>query len=277
MLMVRYFPSLQVIRSLIIMLAIFCNSPLHAETRVFSSETTSITFDKSCKEISKPSNIVVVFDSEPESAPSGWFYGKTISPAEFRRTSSNNYEVIYPITRLNNLAPSHMKLLPSKNGFSVLIQDHIPEDEMLRESTCYFEKLEASLIPSNESSDADKVKAKDLFTSELLILEGDDLLFKKNEYRAAETKGYEALAIMERYYGKHSKETLNAVGVVAFALTYLERFDEALDVIEPYLKSFPDHAKLKELETLLQAAKKEQDELFRIDPDSNELAFESIG
>lgn len=35
MLMVKYFPSMQVIRSLIIMLAIFCNSPLHAELKEF--------------------------------------------------------------------------------------------------------------------------------------------------------------------------------------------------------------------------------------------------
>ena len=46
-----------------------------------------------------------------------------------------------------------------------------------------------------------------------------------------------------------------------------ERYDEALEVILPYRKALPDHALIKEAEELILGKKKEQDDLFRYEPD----------
>lgn len=250
------------------LLSVFCHSTSHAESKVFRSVTSSVTIDKSCKEKPDHFEIMLVFDGEPETASSGWFYGKGTMTAEFKSISPAQYDVTYSSPKFHKLPPSKMELHPSKDGYRAVLRDHTPEDKKIRDSACFFEKLEVDLVPAKELSDSIKMQAKDVFSAEVMILEGYSLIFDKSEYRAAETKGHEALSILERTLGKTSEQTLDAAAVIAFALMYLERFDEALAVIEPYRKALPERPDLKELEELLQKGKKKQDDLFRYDPGS---------
>lgn len=256
----------------------FCSSAAYAESKAFKGTSTTITIDKSCKNKPDLFEIILVFDGPTESALSGWFYGKGTSTAEFRRVSPTNFEVIYPTTRYKKQPPSHLTLTPSEKGFLAVIRDHIPEEKTVRESECFFEKVEVTLKPTTDDGNDLMVRAREHFTSELLLTEGSDLLWNINDYRSAEEKGHKSLLIMEGIYGKYSEKTLDSSAIITFALMRLERFDEALAVIEPYLQSLPDNADIKELVGILRAAKKEQDELFRSDPDSEgAVAFGPIG
>ena len=211
-----------------------------------------------------------MLENDSEGKSSGLFYGKGTSSAEFRSVAPLRYEVIYPEASYNKLPASHMELIPVEGGYRAVIRDHIPEDKVLRESTCYFEKMEVILKPLDEPVDSVKARAKDLLSAEYIMTEGFHLIFNKNEFRAAEALGYKALPILERLYGKLIKEAFYADAIISLALMGLERFDEALNIIAPYHKVLPDDKILKELEELLQKSKKEQDDLFRYDPDSKE-------
>lgn len=251
-----------------ILLSIFCHSTAYAEPRVYSGITTSITIDKFCKEKPDNSEIILVFNGEKESSSSGWFFGKGTSTAEFKRITPTRFEVTYAVTRYNKLPPSYMELLPSKDGFHAVISDHITEDRALRESTCFFEKMEVYLKPTKGSADNTIMQAKALSTSELIMIEGQDLLLNKKDFPGADSQGRKSLAILEPVFGKLSKETLQSAGLIVWALIEQSRFDEALEIITPYRKAMPDDKVLKELEEVLEEEIKEQNELFKSDPDS---------
>ncbi len=251
-----------------ILVSISCHSKAQTGSQAFSGETSSIIPDKSCSEKPKNLEMTIVFDGKPESATFGWFYGKGTSTAEFIRISPTRFEVNYAVTRFNKLPPSSMVLLPTKEGFHVVVKDHIPEDKELRESSCFFEEMEADLKPLDESADNLKKRGKELFSADLIMAEGSDLLWGKKDYKAAIDRGTKALAIYDGIYEKWSKESINASAIIAFALMYQDRFDEALEVILPYRKALPDHDLLKEFVKKIQREKKKQDDLFRHDPDS---------
>lgn len=251
------------------------NKLVYAEYKVYNGNSSTLNFDKFCDEIPSQKNITLVLE-ESDGKISGWFYGKGTSTAEIRQMTSSKFEVIYPITLYKNLPSSNMELLPFGGGYKVIIRDYIPEDNGIRASTCFFEKLEANLTPINESINASSMLcAKDLFLAELMLIEGFDLLYSEYEYLAAQAKGYASLKILEQIYGKLSEEALNADALVAFAFMRMERFDEALFVIEPYCKIFPNHKLLSDFLELLQNEKAEQDKLFKYDintPSNEDLA-----
>lgn len=251
-----------------IFLSIFCHGTAHAGSRVFSGITTAITIDKFCKEKPDNSEIILVFNGEKESSSSGWFFGEGTGAAEFKRISPTRFEVTYAVTRYNKLPPSHMELLPSKDGFHAVISEHIPEDQLIRESTCFLEKVEVNLKSTKDSADNAIIQAKALSISELIMVEGQDLLLNKKDFPGADSQGRKALAILEPVFGKLSKEALHAVAQIAWALIEQERFDEALEILTPYRKTLPDIKILKELVEVLKKAIKQQDELYKYDPDS---------
>lgn len=254
--------------AVVLLLFIFWINPAYAGSQAFSGFTTTITPDKSCSD--KPNNheMTLVFDGEPESATSGWFFGKGTSAAEFKRISPTRFEVTYAVTRYNKLPLSSMELLPSMDGFNVVVQDHIPENKEIRESLCFFETLKAIILPLS-GVDADlKTRAKELFAADLIMLESENLLYKQKEYNAAIAQANKALPFYVSNFGQWSKESLNTTTLIVFAMMYQERFDEALEIITPYRKALPDHALLKEFEEMIIKVKKEQDDLFRSDPDS---------
>jgi hypothetical protein len=262
-----------------IMLAyIFCDSAAWAGPRVFAGNTTSIIPDKTCPEKVRTGEIVLLLDGDPVSDTSGWFYGKETSPAEFRMISPMRYEVTYPVTRYRKLPPSHMELQPFEDGFRAVVRDHIPEDKELRESACFYERMEVVLKPVNEPAGDIRAMVGELFSAELILQEGTDLLFSQKDYRSAEEKGRKALDILERIHGKSNRETLNASALIMFSLMWRDRFDEALEVIAPYCALLPDDKELKEIGEILRNLKNLQDELFRYDPDSRStVVLEPIG
>lgn len=240
-----------------------------AEFQVYKGITNSIIPDEACEKQPENFEIVLVLEGRPEgTVASGWFFGTGSSTAEFRSISPLQYDVIYPATRLYNLPPSHMELTPVKGGLQAVIRDHIPLEKEVRKNTCFFKKLEVTLKPQKESPLTFKARATELYSAELLLWEGKDLLFVHRDYLAAEANGHKALAILEKIHGKLSREAFNAAVLIAFSLMERDRFDEALEVIVPYRTSLPDNKDLKEFEEKFQKAKKQQDELFRHDPDS---------
>jgi len=261
-----------------ILFSLFCHSPAQAVSQAFSGVTISITIHKSCKEKPENPELVFVFDGEPESASSGWFYGKNIMAAELRKISPMRYEVIYSSTQYHKLPPSLMELQRTNEGFRAVIFDHIPEDKAILDDNCFFEKMEANLTPTKDSLNNTTIQAKARFSSEIIMVEGEDFLLNRKDFRKAESQGRKALAVLEPVFGKLSKESLQAAGLVAWALTEMGRFDEALEIITPYRKSMPDDKILKEYEEVLQKVKKEQDDLFRYDPDSkSDVDLEPLG
>jgi len=165
-----------------------------------------------------------------------------------------------------------MELTPTKEGFHVVIKDHIPEDKEVLESVCFTEKMEADLKPLYEPADDLKKRGKELFSADLIMAEGSDLLWNKKDYKAAIERGMKVLPIYQRIYGEWSLESINAMTIITFSLVYQERFDEALEVLLPYRKALPDHALIKEAEELILGKKREQDDLFRYDPDGKDDA-----
>ena len=257
-------------------LMLFSKSHAQAEPRAFCGVITSIIADKSCPKKLENQEITLVFDGESTSA--GWLYSKWMSAAELKRISPTHFEVTNAVTRFNKLPPTSMDLLQTKEGMHVVVRDHIPEDKEIRESTCFFEKMEVTLKPSKETASTIIERAKLLFAVDLIMLEGSDLLFKHNEYRKAEVQGNKALKIYENLYGKWSKESINAAGLIAFSLMKLDRFDEAQEVIANYRKALPDDSLLKEFEVKILELLKEQNDLFRYDPDSkSDTDLEPLG
>lgn len=260
------------ITAAIIMLFTISDRAICAEFQVYKGITTSITPDEACEKQPDNFQIVLVLEGKPEGAvASGWFFGAGTSTAEIRSISPLQYEVIYPVTRLRQLPPSHMELAPVKGGLLAVIRDHIPSEKEVREDTCFFKKMEVTLKPLEESPSAFITRATELFSAELLLHEGSDFLFIHREYLAAEAKGHKALALLEKIYGKLGREALNASAIIAFSLMQRDRFDEALEVIMPYRTALPDNEDLKELEGILQNARNKQDKLFRYDPDSKSI------
>lgn len=267
------------INAIVLVLFFICAFKASAESKAFSGINAAITTDRKCSNTPKVDKLTLVLDEGIGSKTSGWFYGEGTSTGELHKVSPTLFEVIYPHTIKYKLPPSHLELIPSGDGgYKAIIRDYIPEDKTLRERICFFSKMEISLAPLNESTDAFKTHAKDIFSAEVLLDEAFDLIFVQNEYMVAEAKGYEALAIVERQYGKFTDEALNASAIVAFALMKMERFDEALKVIAPYHKALPNDEFLKELEAKIQKLKKQQDDLFRYDPDSKtDVDLEPLG
>lgn len=267
--------------TIVVVVALFsicCINPARAGSQAFSGVTTSIIPDKSCSEKPENTEITLVFDGDSKSASTGWFYGKGTMPAEFKRITPTRFAVTYAITRHKKLPPSIMELFPSKYGFSAVIRDHIPEGKELRESACFFERLEVNLKPVNATEIDFKIRAEELFAADLITLESDDLLWIRKEYKTAIELAQKALPLYERNCGKWGKEALNASAVIIFALMMQDRFDEALEVITPYLKALPDQALLKDVEAKIMQLKKKQDDLFRYDPDSpSTIDLEPLG
>lgn len=262
----------------VMLLSVFCYSPAHADSRVFSGVTTSIITNKSCSE--KPENIeiVLVFDGEAGSASSGWFYGKDTSTAKFKRISPTRFEVIYAVTLFNKLPPSIMELSPTKNGFVAVVNNSIPEVKSIQGSLCSNEKMEITLKPLKESDDDLINSAKELFAADLFMLEGDNLFYKEKDYASVVNRGQKTFQIYKRIYGVFSIEAIKASGMITNALMKQERFDEALDIIAPYRKALPDEETLKDVEKSLLLLKKNQDDLFRSDPDKKSDAdLEPLG
>ena len=166
---------------------LFSNSHAQAEPRAFSGVITSIIADKSCPEKTDNHEITLVFDGE--SASAGWFYGKGLNAAELKRISPTRFDVTYAVTRLSNLPPSSMELLPTKDGMHVIVRDHVPEDKEIRESACFFEKMEADLKPLSEPTDELIKHGKEIFSADLLMDEGNNLLWSKKDYKAAIERG----------------------------------------------------------------------------------------
>lgn len=260
-------PKQILIISATLLLSLFIPDPLHAGSQAFSGVTTSIITDKSCDLKQENYEMTLVFDGEPESATAGWFYGKGSSAAEFKRISPTHFDVTFAVTRFNKLPPSSMELTPTKDGFQVVIKDHIPEDKEIRESVCFSEKVEANLKHISGAAEDLTKRGKELFSADLLMAEGSDLLWGKKDYEAAKERGRRVLPIYQRIYGKWSLESINAAAIITFALMYQERYDEALDTLLPYRKALPDNALIKEVEELILGKQKEQDDLFRYNPD----------
>jgi|GEM_PF-3578122 len=271
---IKFVPLIQLI--IVLSMTLFCCFSANADSQAYKGMTLLITPDKSCS--IKPINheMTLVFDTE--NSLSGWLYGEGVSAGELKRVSPTRFEVTYPITRYNNLPPSALELLPSKDGYHAVIQDYVPEDKEIRESLCFFEKLEADLKLFNGSkSDLINV-GKELFAAELIMLEGSTLLLTKKEYKASLELGHKVLPFYERTYGRTSLEARNALSLVVLSLMHLERFDEALEAIVPYRKASPDHATLKLIEEMIIKDKKEQDDLFRYNPDSKgDAELEPLG
>jgi hypothetical protein len=262
------------------LILVFCPI-VHAKTFILLGKPKSVILDKSCTEKSAMDKIIFVFDAEQGGRTSGWLYGKSISPAKIRLLSGNTYEVTYSIEIHNNSPPSRMELKPIKGGYQAIIHDHIPEDKEIHDKYCFIKELIVNLKPmaGRVNSERYRDRAKNTFAAAILLLEGEDLLTKQMDFRAAEAKGYKALAMLEQLHGKYNEDTLYAAVLISSALMELERFDEALDVIAPYRKSMPKDADLKEFELYLQEEKKEQDKLFSTDSDDdvNDELIEVVG
>ena len=71
-------------------------------------------------------------------------------------------------------------------------------------------------------------------------------------------------------------KSLNASALVAFSLMELERFDEAISELEPYLKKHKSSNTLSELLDILRQKREEQDKLFKYDKKKSTIELEPI-
>jgi hypothetical protein len=266
------------IASAILLLSILSASPAQAGSQVFIGVTTSIIPSKSCSEKPEHTEITLVFDGDSKSALSGWFYGQGTMTAEFKRITPTRFEVTNSSTIHHKLPPSMMELVPVKDGFHAVVKDYIPEDKEISNVACFFEKMEVDLKPLT-GSPADSIKrGKDLLAADIIMLEGSDFLWNKKDYKAAIDCAQKVLLVYDGAYGKWNKVSLNASGIITFALMNQDRFDEALEVITPYRKSLPDDDLVKAIVEKILKLKKNQDDLFRYDPDSpSAIDLEPLG
>ena len=241
----------------------------NAETLIYSGKPSTILVDTLCNEKPDITELIFVFDKGQDGIKSGWMYGERISTTRFNVKSVGKYDADRAVSAHYKLPTSSMELKPIKGGYRATILDYIPEDKELRKDIFFCKILVVNLRPKKGSADKYIDRAKVLYSSELILLEGMDLAYKQKDYRGAEAKGYEALKMIEPLFGKNSKESFSASGLISLALALMERYDEALEIIAPYVNSMPNDDVIKDFVKDLEIIKKEQDELFKSDPDSN--------
>jgi hypothetical protein len=241
-----------------------------AEEVVYHGTALSSNIVSTCTDDLEPVEIFLVLNKGENGRLSGEFYGENTSPGLFRQNESGRFDVTSPETQLYKLPPATLELTPTGSGYTFVLRDVVPDDPELKDSACWYTLLKAELGPLPEAASVHSQKARDLFANQIAIATSFDLIFKEKEYRKAQENGVRILQEAERLTGRFSLESRNGLAILAFALLMQERYDEALEVIAPYRKALPDHTILKELEDTLIELKKEQDELFRYDPNSND-------
>lgn len=244
---------------------VFCEQ-LYANDMVFMGKPVFIGPNKVCQNQTLPDKMYVVFDNITQGTRnSGWLYAHANKPAKFRMIKDNTYEVFYASEVYNNIKPSIMRIVNTNFGYQAIINQSVPSDVNLFNSHCYHEQLTVNLLPVRYNAEDVIQRVQDLYEAAILILDGVELLEERHDYKAAETKGYKAIELIEKSLGKYKEESFEAMGVVAFALVGMERYDEALEFISPYRKSMPDDDDLKGFENYLLHEKNAQDKLFEID------------
>jgi hypothetical protein len=253
----------------IIIIAAACRHA-HAEGVVYHGIAQSSSIVSSCSENQDPVEIFLVLDTGENGRLSGEFYGENTSPGLFRQNESGRFDVTYPETQLYKLPPATLELTPTGSGYTFVLRDAAPADPELKDSVCWHTLLTVELTLLGDSPSLHRQSARDLFANCIATYTSSDLLFKEKEYQKAQEMGFRVQKEAERLRGQFSKESLNGLAIVAASLMMQERFDEALEAIAPFRTALPNHANLKRLEDRLIELKKEQDELFRYDPDGND-------
>lgn len=244
------------------------------EQQAFVSVSTKVEVNKLCTE--KPANIsiTIILNDSNNKSTSGWIYGDGISTSKLVRVSANHFNLIYPDTVFHKLTPSKMLIKRSKNQYIATITDYIPKDPSLHEDTCYFDKLTIRLKPLKKVES--RFNPEEAFNAELILKESRYLYFTKQEFKESLVKARQSLMFFDKNFGALSRQSLNASALVAFSLMELERFDEAISELEPYLKKNKSNKTLSELLDIFRQKKEEQDKLFKYDKKKSTIELEPI-
>lgn len=248
-----------------------------AEGVVYRGVFRNIHVTESCKGQAAKEEIVLVLDAPPKNATTGIYYCTESSPGKLRRTAPGVFEIINPVDEALKLRPSVLHVSGKGKRLHVTINHYPPNDPALLEEYCWSQTPPFAVKPTRDNPELQKKRALELYDQETDILEGRRLLYDENNYEAALVIGRRLLASMERLHGPNSKAALLVLDLVLVSLAKKERYDEALQVIEPFYRAFPDHKDLREFEQLIREKKADQDKLFRYDPDKDDdLEFEPL-
>jgi len=262
------------------LLLLILTSTVHAaaEEVVYRGVFRNIHLTESCKGQAAKEDVVLIFDGSPQDATTGIFYCTESSPGKLRRTAPGVFEIINPLDEALKLKPSVLRISGKGKRLQVTINHYPPNDPTLQEKYCWSQTPPFTVKLTRDNPELQKKRALELYAQELELLEGRRLLYDEDNYEAALVIGRRLLASMERLHGANSKAALLALDLVLVSLAKKERYDEALQVIEPFCRAFPDHIDLKEFEHFIKEKMTEQNKLFRYDPDDGgELELEPLG
>lgn len=249
-----------------------------AEGVVYRGVFQNIHVTESCKGQAGKEEIVLILDGPPQNATIGIFYCTESSSGKLRRTAPGVFEIINPVGEALKLKPSTLHVSGKGKRLHVTINHYPPNDPVLLEEYCWSQTPPIAVKLTRDNPELQKKRALELYDQETDILEGRRLLYDEHNYEAALVLGRRLLASMERLHGANSKSALLVLDLVLVSLAKKERYDEALQVIEPFYRAFPDHKDLREFEQLIREKKAEQDKLFHYDPDQGgDLELEPLG
>jgi hypothetical protein len=252
------------------LLILISTSHAAAEGVVYRGVFRNIPLTESCKGQAAKEEVVLILDAPPSKATTGVFYCTESSPGKLRRTAPGVFEIITPVDETLKLKPSTLHVTGKGKRLHVTINQCPPDDPALQEEYCWSKAPAFPVRLTRDNPEQQKKRALALYDQESELLKGRRLLYDEDNYEAALVVGRKLLASMEHLHGANSKTALLAVDLVLVSLIEKERYDEALQVVEPFCRAFPDHEDLREFEQIIREKKAEQDKLFRYDLDNDD-------
>lgn len=243
---------------------------VHASEVVFRGIYRSSAVTKECSDSAGKEHFVMVLNDTPEKATTGVYYSDESLPGTLHRLGAGVFEMHDPLVESKKLKPSLMYITSHNSRLKVRIKEFPPENPDITEGYCWLHIPVFSVRKAIESPAKHKFKAKLTFNIESEFIIIHDLIYVQNDYASARERSKILLQTTEKEFGKSNKYTLNALGVLLISIMQQDRFDEALEEIEPFCKALPRNNDLKDFKNKLLELKKEQDNLFRYEPSKDD-------